>query len=133
MADMNIDMAIVDNAINQQGGMAIDAFTEAARDTIRSGGRVIVKDPLVSTMQVIASVSDLDKWRKKITPVPLKRFTCPHCGKPLKYIGSGAPDRFKCYDPPGCGSIYRLADRGSHLMRLDERSAEEIQYPAEEL
>ena len=133
MADMNIDMAIVDNAIKQQGGMAIDAFTEAARDTIRSGGRVIVKDPLVSTMQVIASVSDLDKWRKKITPVPLKRFACPHCGKSLKYIESDLPDRFKCYDPPGCGSIYRLADGGSNLMKYDRRSGEEIQYPAEEL
>ncbi len=139
MADCEIDLNRLDELIASRGLIGLKALLNQARNAISSGGRVIVQRTYINVPpdveKVITHLDDLETWRKIITPIPLKVFLCPLCNKSLTIMDEEESKayRLKCYDPPGCGSIYILAmGIPLRLMKLDVDGGPEIPYPANE-
>jgi len=140
MPNFNIDLLMLGDAIEAQGRAPIRSTMETARRTINDGYEVIVhcvyNNAPPDILRRIRSLDDLELWRKDITPIPFKEFECPNCHETLKYMYRDDREwtRFKCYDPPGCNSIFRLdLHHPIRLMRFDEDGGPEIPFPANEI
>ena len=80
----------------------------------------------------IRTAEELEAWRRSVI-----EYQCPICGETLKPLVADnvrLRNRYKCYDPPGCGTIFRLsADVPPQMMEIDEESTEEIPHPVIEI
>lgn len=132
MENFIIDKEVLSDIVKQHGATGLKGVLDAAQHAIQSGGHVVVQRRYTNASPeveaTIGSIDDLYSWI-----VSSIKHECPVCRKSLKPMAGGEiRNRYKCYDPPGCGSIFRLSSNiPPSWMKFDEDGGTETPYNVE--